>query len=51
MSTNSRLAMVLLGLALLLGPCAASAQTVWRYSNWLPPTHPVSEGVIKVWAK
>lgn len=27
------------------------AQTVWKFSNWLPPTHPVSEHVIKVWAK
>ena len=51
MSTIARLGALLLNLALLLGPHAASAQTVWRYSNWLPPTHPVSEGVVKVWAK
>src|SRR5512145_336831 len=27
------------------------AQVVWKYSNWLPPTHPVTDGVTKVWAK
>jgi TRAP-type C4-dicarboxylate transport system substrate-binding protein len=33
--------------------CAApaTAQVVWKYSNWLPPTHPVTDGVTKVWAK
>jgi TRAP-type C4-dicarboxylate transport system substrate-binding protein len=30
---------------------AAQAQTVWKYSAWLPPTHPAYEGFIKVWAK
>ena len=30
---------------------SAAAQTVWRYSNWLPPTHPVTTGVVQVWAK
>jgi TRAP-type C4-dicarboxylate transport system substrate-binding protein len=34
-----------------LSPLSVLAQTVWRYSNWLPPTHPVSEGVAKVWAQ
>ncbi|MBL8376253.1 MAG: TRAP transporter substrate-binding protein [Burkholderiales bacterium] len=29
----------------------AAAQTVWRYSNWLPPTHPVSSQVTLPWAK
>jgi TRAP-type C4-dicarboxylate transport system substrate-binding protein len=32
-------------------PLSVSAQTVWRYSNWLPPTHPVTTGVVHVWAK
>jgi TRAP-type C4-dicarboxylate transport system substrate-binding protein len=29
---------------------SASAQTVIRFSNWVPPTHPVSTDVIGVWA-
>ncbi|MCF8200206.1 MAG: TRAP transporter substrate-binding protein [Sulfuritalea sp.] len=41
-------AMLLCG-ALVAAP--VMAQTVWKFSNWLPPTHPVSEQVIKVWAK
>ncbi len=37
--------------AALSGPAAAQAPMVWKFSNWLPPTHPASEHVIKVWAK
>lgn len=43
--------LLLLTLFAALSTGAAQAQTVWRFSNWLPPTHPVSEHVIKVWAK
>jgi TRAP-type C4-dicarboxylate transport system substrate-binding protein len=35
--------------ALQAGP--AAAQVVWKYSNWLPPTHPVTDGVTRVWAR
>ena len=38
-----------LAAALLSG--AVQAQAVWKYSNWLPPTHPLTENVVKVWAK
>ena len=30
---------------------SASAQTVWRFSNWVPPTHPLTVEVFYVWAK
>lgn len=30
---------------------AAHAQTVLRFSNWIPPTHPISKEVIEVWAR
>jgi TRAP-type C4-dicarboxylate transport system substrate-binding protein len=36
--------------ALLIGG-QASAQTVWRFSNWVPPTHPLTVEVFYVWAK
>ncbi len=29
---------------------AAQAQTVWRFSNWLPPTHHVVTEMIQPWA-
>jgi TRAP-type C4-dicarboxylate transport system substrate-binding protein len=41
-----------LGLAgALLAGGPASAQTVWRFSNWVPPTHPLSTGVFFEWGK
>jgi TRAP-type C4-dicarboxylate transport system substrate-binding protein len=43
-----RIALVAIGMAV---AAAAQAQTVWKYSSWLPPSHPVYEGFIKVWAK
>jgi len=36
--------------ALLVGG-QASAQTVWRFSNWVPSTHPLTVEVFYVWAK
>ena len=49
MATRS-IAALALGAALLsAGP--ASAQTVWRFSNWVPPTHPLTVEVFKVWAQ
>ena len=35
-----------------LGACgfSAQAQTVWRFSNWLPPTHHVITEMIQPWA-
>jgi TRAP-type C4-dicarboxylate transport system substrate-binding protein len=35
----------------LLAAAPAQAQTVLRFSNWIPPTHPISKEVIEVWAK
>ena len=37
--------------ALMAIPDPASAQTVIRFSNWVPPTHPVSTDVIGKWAE
>lgn len=37
--------------ALAISSMSASAQTVIRFSNWVPPTHPVSTEVIGVWAE
>lgn len=34
-----------------LAATAAQAQTVLRFSNWVPPTHPISREVFEVWAK
>ena len=39
------------GLAARLAGAPASAQTVWRFSNWVPPTHPLTVEVFNVWAK
>ena len=35
----------------MLGAGQASAQTVLRFSNWVPPTHPLTVEVFNVWAK
>ena len=43
-----RLALAFFSLALAAG---AQAQTVWKYSSWLPPSHAAYDGFIKVWAK
>jgi len=48
-----------LGLSLRFAACAAllacaataQAQTVWKYSSWLPPSHAAYDGFIKVWAR
>jgi TRAP-type C4-dicarboxylate transport system substrate-binding protein len=29
----------------------ASAETIWRLSNWIPATHPVTVDILEVWAK
>lgn len=31
-------------------PSLASAQTVLRFSNWLPPTHPITTQILQPWA-
>ncbi|TSA13060.1 MAG: ABC transporter substrate-binding protein [Betaproteobacteria bacterium] len=51
MKMKMKVRAVLLVLAGTLVSAPVSAQTVWKFSNWLPPTHPVTEHVIKVWAK
>ncbi|MBT3917404.1 MAG: TRAP transporter substrate-binding protein [Rhodospirillaceae bacterium] len=40
---------MLIGLALV--PGAAQAETVLRFSNWIPPTHPLTTNAFSVWAK
>lgn len=40
---------ILLGLTLV--SATAQAETVLRFSNWVPPTHPLTTGAFKVWAK
>ncbi|MGE0097441.1 MAG: TRAP transporter substrate-binding protein [Hydrogenophaga sp.] len=37
--------------ALLIAASGASAQTVLRYSNWLPPTHTLKKTVFEPWAE
>jgi TRAP-type C4-dicarboxylate transport system substrate-binding protein len=39
---------MLIGLALM--PVAAQAETVLRFSNWLPPTHPLTTEAFATWA-
>ncbi len=34
-----------------LGAASASAETVLRFSNWLPPAHPLSKHLLGGWAK
>jgi TRAP-type C4-dicarboxylate transport system substrate-binding protein len=49
---NRRQLLSLLGAAALV-PMAAAAQAdtiTWRFSNWLPPTHPVVTQMIEPWA-
>jgi TRAP-type C4-dicarboxylate transport system substrate-binding protein len=46
MRTLAAVAVAVLALA-----APVHAQVVWKYSNWLPPTHPVTDGVTRVWAK
>jgi TRAP-type C4-dicarboxylate transport system substrate-binding protein len=40
-----------LGAAALLVAGPASAQTTWRFSNWVPPTHPLTVEVFYKWGK
>jgi TRAP-type C4-dicarboxylate transport system substrate-binding protein len=42
---------IVVAVAVALAAAPAAAQVVWKYSNWLPPTHPVTDGVTRVWAK
>lgn len=49
LATRAFMGLALAG-ALLTGG-QASAQTVWRFSNWVPPTHPLTVEVFKVWAQ
>jgi len=49
---HSFLALAVAAAATLLSQPQASAQTtVWRFSRWVPPTHPLSKEVFEVWAK
>ena len=43
--------LLLIAATAFLGTNAVQAQTVLRFSNWVPPTHPISTEVIGVWAK
>jgi TRAP-type C4-dicarboxylate transport system substrate-binding protein len=47
----TRLFVTLAAATALLAGGQASAQTVWRFSNWVPPTHPLTVEVFHVWAK
>jgi TRAP-type C4-dicarboxylate transport system substrate-binding protein len=47
----TRLFVALAAAGALLAGGQASAQTVWRFSNWVPPTHPLTVEVFYVWAK
>jgi TRAP-type C4-dicarboxylate transport system substrate-binding protein len=49
--TATRLFVTLAAATALLAGGQASAQTVWRFSNWVPPTHPLTVEVFKVWAQ
>ncbi len=51
-ATRNFLALVVAAAAITLAQGQASAQTtVWRFSRWVPPTHPLSKEVFEVWAK
>lgn len=39
------------GLSLALAAEPAAAQTILRFSNWVPPRHPISTGIFAVWAR
>lgn len=43
------IATVLASLTFGLAASVASAQTVWKFSTWVPPTHPIVEMVWKPW--
>jgi TRAP-type C4-dicarboxylate transport system substrate-binding protein len=47
----TRMFIALTAAAALLAGGQASAQTVWRFSNWVPVTHPLTVEVFYVWAK
>jgi TRAP-type C4-dicarboxylate transport system substrate-binding protein len=47
----TRIVMAAAAAGALLAGGQASAQTVWRFSNWVPPTHPLTVEVFKVWAQ
>lgn len=40
---------VFTALTLALAASGAAAQTVWKFSTWVPPTHPIVEMVWKPW--
>ncbi|MGD9946733.1 MAG: TRAP transporter substrate-binding protein [Burkholderiaceae bacterium] len=42
-------ASLVLSLSLAAGASTAMAQTVWKFSTWVPPTHPIVELVWKPW--
>lgn len=50
MTTLTRISKPLAWLALAGLALSANAQTVWRFSNWLPPTHHVVTEMIQPWA-
>ncbi len=51
LKTATRLFTAMAVAGALLGAGQASAQTVLRFSNWVPPTHPLTVEVFYVWAK
>ena len=51
-ATRIFMALAVAAAAILMAQPQASAQTtVWRFSRWVPPTHPLSKEVFEVWAK
>ena len=48
---TKRMLVALTAAGALLAASQASAQTVWRFSNWVPSTHPLTVEVFYVWAK
>ena len=48
---RSTILRLLCTLTLACAAATASAQTVWKFSTWVPPTHPIVELVWKPWMK
>src|SRR5688572_14535856 len=47
----ARMVAALFAAAALMASAPADAQTTWRFSNWVPPTHPLSTEVFFKWGK
>ena len=48
--SNRTIAAVLGGLAVLAAPAALAQEKTIRFSNWLPPTHPITTEMLEPWA-